>query len=239
MSVKKMFSVLLLIPSLTFFVLGSHLQHVIRTIATDVLRSILCRGTQVAQIQSSAVISSRGTNSNITNNIRVALSDARLKHPLAKQHMLTLKEEIKPAFIAIRYRANERTFIRYYSRGKRLLFPPCLSTVTDPPQVQAYLLQHFTPGEYLHKQIRWDISKQIEPLLGPRGDWFDKEGSQKRPLVVYHYLRTTIERIVRQEFLGVSSDQLKVTLKVQRPVQTSIPLTRYINRRLQLSREDA
>lgn len=225
-----MFATSLLIPSLTFFILGSHAHHVLRTIITDVLRSILCRvggAVQGGQMLTSEVVFCRGTSASTTKEVKSSLAQAQQRQPLARQQLLDVKCKRKGAFLAVTYRCNGSLYVRYYPCNRPILFPPTASRNPASAQAQAHLVfQCFQgPSGCLSKLLRWDVSELVAPLLGPSGDWFGS--TQKKPLVAYHHLLKTINKVIRQEFRGVSPGQLRVTLKVQQPTRASLSLSKY------------
>ena len=209
-----MFSLLVVLPTASFLVLGYYVSYVIKYVTADVLHAVLRSTTQDIQIINARAIF-HSQYCDITDEVRTALKCAKLETPGALQHTLELQRDWSPEFIAVDYSRGARSYTYYYPRGKNLVFPPCTNRSMCPIEQQAskaYLVLHEIVGDSFYKQVRQDVTHLVQPLLGPGGDWFGN--TQHQPVIVFNHLVETIEDIVEREVSGLPG-YLKLTFKFQ------------------------
>lgn len=228
-----MFAVLLVFPTLTFLVLSYYTGYVVKTVINDVLRYTLPGKPVAAQVLRSELVYRDNCRVDITPTTRHLIKLARQKLPESDQCQFTFRDRIKPKFLAVSYCYGNKEYVRYYPRGKNLIFPPCKHSSTPPTSGSAkcYLLvQYFTKEHTLCKLVRQDVSKLSCVLEGPCGDWYG--GSHLHSRVIYTHLYDTLMSLLQREGTPDGVEYTKVTFKKVTATgdKASVCLTKYLPR---------
>lgn len=189
-----MFSILLLIPTVSFFVLGTYVGHVFKYVSADILNLILRKRTQVPQIIDVELFFSTHREK-LTNFTNILYAQAIKTSPKKSQYLLPLQR--KAQLTSIEYRIGSRVYKYFYSKNNDIVFPPTkLLDQLNPARVKCVLVLS-QKCISISKSICLDVSDLILPLLGPQLDWF--EGTQRSPLIVYTQLEDKIQDLISGE----------------------------------------
>lgn len=226
-----MFTVLLLIPLVTFFVVGSYALNVIKYVTVDTLRYLnyLCTLSQGLQIVDANLIlqdDSQFKRIDVTKETKEQLKKSNTKNVCSVLH----EDLTRPHFLSVRFRVRGYEFTKFYPRSKNIVFPPCdIRQAYFPPPIKSFLLlQQLSSDGLERKQVVLDVTSHILPLLGPNGDWFGRR--QRQPCIVYIHLEDVIGKFISKEVTNHKSIitlSLKLKTKYNKKVET-IKLSRYL-----------
>ena len=209
-----MFTILVLLPSLSFFVLSYYAGQILKHVGADVRRLVLCKPTQDTRILCASLVHTlRCTD--VTPELNRVFNLSCRRHPWCWHHNLDVTHLATPApsYLRIDYLLGGERYSYYYKRAQKVVFPPeRLGYNTTTSNTRAHLFfHHVLDNNLAYKSIRRDVTNELRPILGPEQDWFG--GSQKHPLIVYYHLRQLIDDLVRHEVLDTRG-YIKVNVKV-------------------------